>query len=331
MGRNQQHEVVFRLSPDDISALRFAVSPGMELAAAVRVLLDPGQHPLHWGWVRSVGRAAAGEEVALLGTLVGTRGYLPDFLTSEAAWDLTPETELARLRSLDPAVVHDDLRRLLPLTTGARRARLERMAADPLVARDRVAHAWEGTWAAVVEPHRDSLERLTRADIGARARRATQHGVGAMVGSLHERVSWRDDAVVVQLRTHSEVVDCTGHGLLLVPSVFLRSCAVMTQATRPALHYPVHGLSETWSRPAAEQRAALVALLGEGRARVLEAVAEPLSTSEAAQACSLVVSTASHHLGVLRAAGLVESRRQGRMVLHARTPLGDAVASRGVP
>lgn len=53
---------------------------------------------------------------------------------------------------------------------------------------------------------------------------------------------------------------------------------------------------------------------------------QPLSTSECAEMTDLAVSTASHHLTVLRDVGLIDSRRSGVRVLHARTPLGEALA-----
>ncbi len=43
------------------------------------------------------------------------------------------------------------------------------------------------------------------------------------MSTLHDAVAWTSDAVEVTLRSHDEVVDCTGTGLLLVPSVFLPS------------------------------------------------------------------------------------------------------------
>ncbi|WP_432548340.1 ArsR/SmtB family transcription factor [Kineococcus sp. SYSU DK004] len=53
----------------------------------------------------------------------------------------------------------------------------------------------------------------------------------------------------------------------------------------------------------------------------------PRSTSESAARAGLAVSTASHHLSTLRAGGLVQSRRSGAPVLHARTALGDALVT----
>lgn len=311
-----------------MSAIRFGVSPGMELAGAVRTLLDPGQYPLHWGWIRQARSRVPEDAFTLLATLIGSSGYFPDFLVSEASWDLTMKEELRRLRFADLDIVGRDLEIVIGRTTGNRQALLERLVADPAGARDAVADAWQRTWDALVAPQWGSLDRLVRADVGTRARRLAQHGLGAMIGTLHERVTWHDDSVGVQTRTHSEVVDCTGTGLVLVPSVFMRTCAVVIDSqSHRALHYPAHGVSETWSQRGPSAGAALGTLLGQGRAKVLLALAEPLSTSETALACDLVPSTASHHLHVLRAAGLVDSQRTGRLVLHARTPMGDALLS----
>lgn len=318
--------VEFRLTPGDISALRFGISPGMELAGAVRTLLDPGQHPLHWGWVRATRDEVPPSALTLLGALIGSDGYLPDFITSEPAWDLTPELELSRLRQADPYGVRRDLAKVTARATGRRRTLVEQLGADPEHTRGLVADAWEQVWEAAVGPRWPTLERMLNADIATRVRRVGHRGLAAMVDTLHERVSWQGSAVHVTMRGHSEVVDCTGTGLTLVPSVFLRTCAAVTELpSPPLLFYPAHGVSETWARRGDDD--ALVALLSEGRARVLLALHEPLSTTETARASGLAVSTTSHHLTVLRGAALVDSRRAGRTVMHARTHLGDALVS----
>ncbi|MFJ2893185.1 ArsR/SmtB family transcription factor [Streptomyces sp. NPDC087305] len=51
-------------------------------------------------------------------------------------------------------------------------------------------------------------------------------------------------------------------------------------------------------------------------------VADGGSTSELARCAGILVSSASQHLTVLRRAGVVVSRREANVVVHAVTPLG---------
>ncbi|WP_307865138.1 DUF5937 family protein [Myceligenerans salitolerans] len=322
----RRNVVEFRLAPGDISAIRFGVSPGHELAHAVRVLAQPQYHPLQWGWLRRARREAPARALDLLRLLVGPDGYLPDFLTSTPGWDLRPDEELARLRDADLGPLRVDLLKRVDRTSGAEQRLLRALADDPERARSAAADAWEQCWDALLAPYWPQLERILRADVGVRTRRATTDGLGSMVSTLHEAVSWTQDAVHVRLRLHGEVLDCAGSGLVLVPSVMAPRCAVVTEPpAQPTLFYPALGVSERWADDAPGEAEALAALLGAGRAGVLLAVSAPLSTSEVAAACGLAVSTASHHLSVLNAARLVDARRDGGRVLHVRTPLGEAL------
>jgi hypothetical protein len=319
--------VEFRLAPDDLSAIRFGVSPGHELAHAVRVLSRPAYHPLQWGWLRRARHHVPVRAFELLQLLVGPDGYMPDFLTSTPGWDLGPDEELDRLHRADIAAMRVDLGKRVDRTSGAERRALRAMADDPERARAAVADAWEQCWDALLAPCWPQLERILHADVGVRSRRTGTDGLGAMIETLHEAVSWAPDAVRVRLRMHGEVVDCAGSGLVLVPSVMAPRCAVVTEPpAQPTLYYPAPGVSERWADDGTAAERALAALLGAGRARVLLAVRAPLSTSEVAAACGLAVSTASHHLSLLAAARLVDSRRDGGRVVHVRTPLGEALA-----
>jgi hypothetical protein len=318
--------VEFRLAPDDLSAIRFGLSPGHELAHAVRVLTRPQHHPLQWGWLRSTRQRVPRAAFELLRLVVGEEGYLPDFLTSAPDWDLSPADELDRLRRADVVPMRVDLGKRVLRTSGAERRALQAMAEDPAGTRAVVADAWEEFWDAALAPFWPQVERLLRADIGIRSRRVTTHGLGAMVATLNEAVTWGPDAVRVRLSEHEEVLDCAGSGLVLVPSVMSRGCAALTERpAQPTLFYPALGVSETWTTTGTDLATALAALLGEGRARLLRALREPMSTSEVAAAGGLAVSTASHHLAVLRAARLVDARREGSRVMHVRTPLGEAL------
>lgn len=319
--------VDFRLAPDDISAIRFGVSPGHELCHAIRVLQRPAEHPLQWGWLRNVRDRVPREAFDLLALVIGAEGYFPDFFTATPSWDMTPDDEAARLRTVPPDLMRADLAKMILRSTGARQAAITRLREQPERARELIADAWADAWAALLAPVWVQLERILRADIAVRSRRAATEGLAGMVATLHPTVAWNGDAVRVGMRLHSEVLDCRGSGLVLVPSVFGgQRCAVLTEPpAQPTLFYPAHGVTETWARDPEEAERALGALLGPARAGILLASHEPRTTSQVAADAALAISTASHHLTVLRDAGLVASTRNGSRMLHLRTPLGEAM------
>jgi hypothetical protein len=321
------HRVEFHLSPGDIQAVRFGISPGHELAHAVRALLRPSAHPLQWGWMRSARDRVPRESFSLLAAVIGDDGYMPDFLTTAPSWDLTAESELQALRSapLDPMRV--DFGKMVLRSSGTRREALRDMQSHPAEARAMIADAWQEVWHTVLAPVWTQLERVLRADIAVRARTIASAGIAAMADELHPTVSWGAGAVRVRLRRHSELVDCHGSGLVLVPSVMSSwGCMVLTEPpAQPTLFYPARGVTAGWARDATEIASALGALLGPARAGILLASGEPRTTSAVARDAGIAVSTASHHLTVLREAGLIASERQGTRVMQSRTPLGEAM------
>ncbi|WP_258566887.1 hypothetical protein [Microbacterium sp. Se5.02b] len=211
------HRVEFHLSPGDIEAVRFGVSPGHELAHAVRALRRPAANPLQWGWLRTVRDRLPRDDFALLSTVIGDDGYLPDFLTTAPRWDLTPEAELEGLRATPVEPMRVDFGKMVLRSTGARQQALREMQARPVRARAMIADAWAGVWDAALAPVWPQLERLLRADIAVRAQRIATGGIAGMAGELHRQVTWSEGAVRVSLRRHSEQVDCRGSGLVLAP------------------------------------------------------------------------------------------------------------------
>ncbi|EWS82567.1 ArsR family transcriptional regulator [Brachybacterium phenoliresistens] len=322
--------VEFHLAPGDVSAVRFGISPGHELVHAVRVLLRPQTVPLQWGWFRSLEEHRPQEALRLIAVISGIDGYMPDFLTSTPSGDMTPDDELARLREVPDELLRIDLAKMLDRSTGVRHEEIRALREDPPRARARIAAAWEEAWEALLAPVWPQMLRLLRADIGVRVRRIGERGLGEMASTLHSSVTWADGTVSVRMRLHEEVVDCGGTGLVLVPSVMHsgRGCSVLTQRpAQPTIFYPAHGFTETWYRDDGAALEALSALLGRARAQLILELQQPLTTTECAALADLAISTASHHLHVLREAGLVDSRRSGQSVLHARTPLGEALAN----
>ncbi|MFE1644150.1 DUF5937 family protein [Microbacterium sp. P01] len=324
----REHHVDFQLAFADISALRFGLSPGHELCFAVRSMLVPQAHPLQWGWFRTVRSAAPAGAFRLLSDVIGVDSYMPDFLSATPSGDMTASDEIERLLAVPDERIAYDLEKVFSRSREARQARIRRLLDDPASARGAITDAWRTVWDAVLAPHWEQLTRVARADIAVRARQVADLGLGAMIAGIHETITWNDGVVRVRTRFHSETVDCAGNGLVLVPSVMMagRGCAVITeQPAVPALFYPAHGVTTDWHNRGQSTATALGALLGEGRARLLLQLDHPCSTTQAAAAAALSVSTASHHLGVLRANGLVDSARDGPRVLHVRTPLGEAL------
>ena len=320
--------VAFHLGIEDVASLRFGISPGHELAAAIRLLQTAQSRPLHWGWLREARSSVPHEAFGLLSLLIAPQGYFPDFLTGPPGPDLTPSEELAMLRSTPPDVAAHQLRKVLRLAEGARHAAVERMAERPALALGRIAEAWSAMWDALLEPQWPQIRRLLLADISHRTGVMAGHGAGAMVGGLHDRVSWRPGEVRVRMNAWQEEVDCRGHGLLLVPSVVSSPwCSVLTEApVQPTVFYPVLGLSPEWHRSGAPSDGrALARLLGTGRAAVLSVLDGARNTSDVARLCGIAPSTAVHHLTALRDAGLLSSTRRGAAVEHRRTALGDAL------
>lgn len=317
----------FRLAPDDLTAIRFGISPGHELCHAVRALQRPDRHPLQWGWLRTARATIPRDDFDLLVLLIRDDGYFPDFFTTTPSWELTPDAEAERLRDIDDDRFHVDMTKVLVRSEGTRRVAVQRMLDQPDRARAMIAQAWLGVWNAAIAPVWTQLERLLRADIAVRSRRIAESGIGGMIATLHDRVEWADGAVRVTMRIWSEVVDCRGSGLVLVPSVMgSTGCFVLTEPpAQPTLFYPAQGVTAEWARDPADTASALAALLGPARARILLDAHEPRTTSQVARDTTLAVSTASHHLTVLRDAGLIASTREGARVLHRRSPLGEAM------
>jgi DNA-binding transcriptional ArsR family regulator len=159
------------------------------------------------------------------------------------------------------------------------------------------------------------------------ARRLAEGGPALLFSELHESVSWSENRLEVSVPAHSATVVLDGRGLVLMPSAFgaTRPRVIDRAPWQPTLIYPARGIATLWE-DAVVAPDGLARLLGATRAAVLMNIEAPRSTTELASRLSLSAATTSHHLGALRDAGLVTGRREGRVVLYVRTPLGDALA-----
>jgi len=333
---------------EDLLRCRFALSPLCETHEAVRTLRRTERHSYHLPWLRRTRSAAAELDLAPLWLLMPTPGgYTPDFLgppppgTAGAATRAAtgPEgtfaEELARVRATDPALAREELARSLACTPGAAgSARGRAMLADPARAVAELAELTERAWRTLLAPDWPRLRDLLEADIAYRARQLTAAGLERLFTDLHPGLSWHGKEGRLTVRTRHrlrQTQELSGRGVLLMPSVFVWPDVVSGFAApwQPTVLYPARGAGALWQRPTPDSARALARLLGANRAAVLSGLDEPASTTALAARLGLAPSSVSAHLGALREAGLLTSRRVRRQVLYERTPLGIAVLAGG--
>jgi DNA-binding transcriptional ArsR family regulator len=320
--------VRFVFSVEDLARTRFAISPMWELVHSVLALRDPSHAALHLPWLRSLSGRLHGLALERVAALNPPRGYTPDFLVPLPTGPLGDiGDDLAALRATPIANVRADM--ALFATQHKRGPEIAApYLASPRREVRRLADVLEAYWARAIEPVWPRVRAILEADIAYRARRLTTGGPAALFADLNPSVTWRQPYLEVQVPAHDATFNLNGRGLLLVPSAFASRPVVSDREPWvPGVIYPARGIATLWEQapPAPD---GLARLIGASRATMLGDLAAPRSTTELAQRLSLSPATTSHHLAALREAGLVAGRRDGRSVLYARTPLGDALATR---
>ena len=322
------------VSPADIAACRYTVSPLIEAMSALRVLagLEPAG-PLGPVLMRLRPRYEVLRRDPAVGTLVALfrhRGYNADFIQPPPdRVGLTFAEELAAVRSTPLRRARREIARNL---AGHRTppAYARRILDAPDVV-DRLADGIEAVWAALVEPEWPRLRGILERDVVQRAGRLAAYGWAEALADLDPRLRWRSvgstGTIEVRVRDRS-TYSLGGRGLLFVPTVFGKLITYVEPPWPYAIVYPARGIADLLG-PAdpARPRDALDRLIGPSRAAVLRALGVPATTSQLVAQLGLALGTVGDHLAALHAAGLVTRLRVGRAVRYERTALGDALAA----
>ncbi|MGW7444251.1 ArsR/SmtB family transcription factor [Kitasatospora sp. NPDC054795] len=212
--------------------------------------------------------------------------------------------------------------------------------AEPVVQRADVAAAVREFHRVALQPCWADVRSRLEAERDVRRQIAGRGGVDALLGTLHPQIRWA--APVLEIPAERDVeLALDGRGLRLVPSLFLQGAAVVLRPRRgepeeaPTLLFAMRpdriGLPVPAGAPDAARCARrgggepLAALVGRTRAAALHAVLDGCTTGELAGRLGVTASAVSQHTSVLRAAGLIDTRRCGNGVLHTVTPLGRAL------
>ena len=324
----------FRLGLADLASASFACSALQEAALSLRMWSHPGHYVEQTPWFARIRPdfEALGSR-ALLRSLVASNRYLPDFLTPRPT---TPwpdfQDELAALRATPPHLVRPDLERTYLPHDGVIPAVLADRLDDPVGLLDVIAEALAEYWERCLAPAWWPRARsVLQADLVYRARMLAEGGADALFADLSPRLRWRDGVLTIHwdqpLVLARDEVDVGGRGLVLVPTFFGRGASTsIDPGPAPVITYPARGratMAENLEPPPAEP--ALRRLLGEPRARLLLLLDEPWSTTELARRLHVTPGAVSQHLRVLHDARLVNRARHGRVVLYARSALGDGL------
>ncbi|MGW7614609.1 ArsR/SmtB family transcription factor [Streptomyces antimycoticus] len=281
------------LSADDLARIRISDGdvPLLEAAFALETLHEVGEEGFH-EWRRRVRRhlmnsAARSEHVAQLLRIAGNCSELVD------------------------------------LCMGAQHPQVMYAVQD--FSRLAVAPHWER-----IRVHLDSARESLRHVMG-------RGGVGELLGNLGPGIHWKPPVLEID-GVGSGKLKPAGRGLVLAPSLFLRRPAHVVRIDRggpksaPLLTFPDRPCPEDLPSLLADTDSArgdrredidsLAALVGRTRAAALRAVREGCGNAELAERLGVTTAAVSQHTTVLRAAGLISTRRRGSHVVHSVTHLG---------
>jgi len=324
--------ISYRFGPEDLGRVRFAISPLFEIAASLDVLRDPKRHAMHAPWVAAADERLRDLDLALLEAVVPRRArFRPDFVHPP------PErprpgfaSELARVRATPPETVARDL--AWAYEDGPMPAVAQVLVDEPERGLAQLTDVMTAYWRRAIEPWWPAIRTMLEADIAYRAGRLAAGGPLEAFEDLHEEASWQDGALAIERPRYDVEVQLAGRGLLIVPVAFAWPdlWAIIDPPWLPAIVYPPRGVAGLWA-PEERPPDALADLLGRRRAGILTALAQPATTQELARRLAASPAGVSEHLAVLRRAGLVGGRREGRAVRYARSAAGDALVRAAGP
>jgi len=313
-----------RLSAMGLAAARFAVSPlyeAMGLLLAVRA----GRAGVDLERRRAgIGRALDRGGLDLLASMVlvrqGSHHYVPDFLTPDPVGAVTDE--LHAVATTDTVRVQAELDilttgRELGGESGIVGRELPRPVADAVQTgerqfAERVADELDVVWRTVLAPEWPRMRARLEEDIAVRGHSLAREGLAGTVRSLAPSFDLHDGVLTAASPFE---VDVTADGVVFVPTAFHRPTVVVDPCLgldrrSPVVLYP--------AVPATSRGEDLAGAVGRTRARLLDELAAPRSTSELAGRLGLSASTVSYHLQGLLRAGLITRVRRSRTVYYHR-------------
>ncbi|MFF4368329.1 DUF5937 family protein [Streptomyces sp. NPDC001594] len=327
--------------------LRFAASPLAELTAMLHVLAEPEHHPEFGAWAADVwaglrpGLADRLREAEFLWRTSQADFMLParprptlgeelddvDRIDDERYVSAALVTTCGnRIHFSCPSPLDDAAARDLALDLAQARgprqeAFAERLLADPAAVRARVRETLEACAEAFFDSAwADAAVRLAT-DLRLKNDLLKRQGPGAALASVSGAVTLAPDGHGILVdKLLDKVTHAHTAGVTFIPSVFGRPHLAVVHAPgwQPVVQYPVAepGPSQPVSLDTVALR--LEALSHPARLRLLRTLARgPHTNGELAHTWDMTPPEVSRHLALLRRAGLLAGRREGRYVRYS--------------
>jgi DNA-binding transcriptional ArsR family regulator len=325
-----------RLSAEDLTRVRFTVSPLWETVTSMRAL-QLGTR-LHRPWItEATSRILASRDPAkqdhlkLLTTLIRPTGFIADSLTPTPLRQDTFEAGLAAVAAVPPELWVRDLSYLMAVERDE--SRLETISDfcdDPTAGATRLVDALRWYWETALEPFWPRLRSMLLADLDYRLALLAEHGIHQVFDTLHPSVRRTRDGLEVTANCDGSHHAAPGNGLILVPSAFVwpRTLVLDVEPFVPTLTYAPRGVGRLWENSRQVKDSPVAKLLGHTRATILAQLDLPMTTTQLACALELAAGTVNGHLKVLEASGLTDTIRAGREVFYRRAGLGEDLLAR---
>jgi DNA-binding transcriptional ArsR family regulator len=316
--------VRIHFTDDDLVQTRLAQAPDpmWEALLSMHMLQTDVASFALGGWRQAVRRRLTGPLSGLL-RLAPPAGYSADFLTPAAGAGGLDAGVGALLSTPRRRLAQD----LVELARGGRRlpSWSGLLARGDLDAVKHLGRLHRQYFATALAPWWSRIRGRFDSERAAHSRYLADGDLGGLLNTLHPGLVWQRPVLEIKGLGFDRDVHLDGRGLLVLPSYFCwRTPTLLKDPALPCVVvYPMPHETPLSDAPAVRP---LNALLGRTRAEILESVAaRGVTTSELAHRTGIAPATASHHLGILRKAGLLDTCRAGKSVLHTVTPLGQAL------
>jgi DNA-binding transcriptional ArsR family regulator len=230
----------------------------------------------------------------------------------------TIEDELAIVEALDRAAITSSCE-WLDQPESVRR-RLAPWVEDGSLGR-RVAASLAFVWRELLASDWAVLQQRLERHLADTSMSLARNGIAETLAHLGPGIEWLPGGDLLVDKPWPGDYDSSHKDFVLVPSLFALTepltdfdndtALVLQYAIGPADH-------AADARALTDAPGVSAQLIGRTRAEVLDALVEPGTTSQLSRRLGLPLSTVSTHLGVLRRAGLVTRRRDGRSVVYDR-------------